>query len=92
MDNSLFNNLEMIFNYFGFIHFLSINIEFNRGTSRFVFEIKFLYDDSDTNKFFYKVYSSLINTEINKSKLVYHNTGNPNKKNDVDLYIFQSIK
>ena len=96
MDNSLFNNLEMIFNYFGFIHFISINIEFNRGTSRFIFEIKFLYDDSIPNKFFYKVYSSLINTEINsdgnKSKLLYHNTGNPNKKNDVDLYIFQSVK
>lgn len=92
MDNTLLNNLEMIFNYFGFINFLSINIEFNRGTARFIFDIKFLYDDSESNKFFYKVYSSLINTEINKSKLIYHNTGNPNKKNDVDLYIFQSVK
>lgn len=91
-DLSIYSVLESVLNHHGVIDILYLNIDYNKATEKVALDIRFLYDDSE--KRVYKCYSSLFKQEFKQSNLIYNslNHVNINKKDILDIFIFQLLK
>jgi hypothetical protein len=90
VDISIYNILEIILNNYGVINIIHLNLEYNKATSRIILDIKFLYDDSETR--IYKCFPSLFKQNIEVSKMIYNNYNAFNKKDKLDIFIFEKLK
>ena len=89
---SIYNVLEIILNNHGVINIIYLNIDYNKATYKVTIDIKFLYDNSE--KRLYKCFSSLFKQELKNCQMIYNSLDNNviNKKDVLDLFIFQYIK
>ena len=89
---SIYNVLEIILNNHGVINIVYLNIDYNKATFKVNIDIKFLYDDSE--KRIYKCYPSLFKQELKNCQMIYNSLNNNiiNRKDVLDLFIFQYIK
>ena len=87
---SIYNVLEFILNNHGIINILYLNIDYNKATHKIITNIKFLYDNSEKRT--YKCYPSLFKQSLKNCNMIYNATNNNlylNKKDELDIYIFQ---
>ena len=89
---SIYNVLEIILNNHGVINIIYLNIDYNKATYKVTIDIKFLYDDSE--KRVYKCFPSLFKQELKNCQMIFNSLDNNiiNKKDVLDLFIFQYIK
>ena len=88
---SIYNVLEIILNNHGVINIVYLNIDYNKATYKVNIDIKFLYDDSE--KRIYKCIPALFKQELKNCQMIYNSYNNfINKKDVLDIFIFQYIK
>jgi len=89
---SIYNVLEIILNNHGVINIIYLNIDYNKATYKVSIDIKFLYDDSE--KRVYKCFPTLFKQELKNCHMIYNSLSNffINKKDVLDMFIFQYIK
>jgi hypothetical protein len=89
---SIYNVLEIILNNHGVINIIYLNIDYNKATYKVSIDIKFLYDDSE--KRVYKCFPTLFKQELKNCQMIYNSLSNffINKKDVLDMFIFQYIK
>jgi len=89
---SIYNVLEIILNNHGVINIIFLNIDYNKATFKVTIDIKFLYDDSE--KRIYKCWPSLFKQELKNCLMIFNSLDNNiiNKKDTLDLFIFQYFK
>jgi hypothetical protein len=88
---SIYNVLEIILNNHGVINIVNLNIDYNKATYKVNIDIKFLYDDSE--KRIYKCIPALFKQELKNCQMIYNSYNNfINKKDVLDIFIFQYIK
>lgn len=89
---SIYNVLEIILNNHGVINIVNLNIDYNKATYKVNIDIKFLYDDSE--KRIYKCIPALFKQELKNCQMIYNSYNNNfiNKKDVLDIFIFQYIK
>lgn len=89
---SIYNVLEIILNNHGVINIVYLNIDYNKATYKVNIDIKFLYDDSE--KRIYKCIPALFKQELKNCQMIYNSYNNNfiNKKDVLDIFIFQYIK
>lgn len=92
VDLDVYNTIEFIINYFGYVNILNLNIDFNKPLCKLTIELKILYDISD--KRHYKCYKNLFNKNLNNSRLIYQidNSYSNLKKELFDIYIFEYLE
>lgn len=92
IDISMNHLLELLLNIHGSIDILYINLEYSRHLDKNILDIKFLYDESDMKT--YKCHSSLFGINLKDSRLVncVMNTSINNKKDAMDIFVFESLK
>ena len=92
VDISMNNLLELLLNIHGFIDILYINLEYSRHLDKNILDIKFLHDENDMK--IYKCHSSLFGINLKDSRLVncVMNTSINNKKDAMDIFVFESLK
>jgi len=90
VDISIYNILEIILSHYGVINIIYLNLEYNKAISKVILDIKFLYDDSEIR--IYKCLPSLFKQNIEASKMIYNNYNNFNKKDKLDIFIFEKLK
>jgi hypothetical protein len=92
VDISMNNLLELLLNIHGSIDILYINLEYSRHLDKNILDVKFLYDETDMK--IYKCHSSLFGINLKDSRLVncVMNTSINNKKDAMDIFVFESLK
>jgi len=92
VDISMNNLLELLLNIHGFIDILYINLEYSRHLDKNILDVKFLYDENDIKT--YKCHSSLFGINLKDSRLVncVMNTSINNKKDAMDIFVFECLK
>lgn len=88
MDVSIYNILEFILNNHGILDILHLNVDYNKATYKITLDISFIHDDSEYRV--YKCYPSIYKLNIEKGKLIHHIINN--KKDTLDIFIFQFLK
>jgi hypothetical protein len=92
IESNIFNTMEFIFNFYGTIQIIYLNLDFNKSTNKLILTLKFLYDSSEFKN--YKCFPSLYNQDLPDCKLIYHNINNSTiqKKDNINVFIFEKIK
>jgi hypothetical protein len=92
IESNIYNIMDFIFNSHGTVQIIYLNLDFNKSTNKLTLNVKFLYDDSEYRN--YKCFASLYNQNLSESKLIYHNFNNSTlqKKDNINVFIFEKIK
>jgi hypothetical protein len=92
INSNIFNIMEFIFNFYGIIQIIYLNIDYNKSTNKLILTLKFLYDNSESKN--YKCLPSLFNQDLTECKLIYQNINNTTilKKDNINVFIFEKLK
>jgi hypothetical protein len=92
IDSNIFNVMEFIFNIYGTIQIIYLNLDYNKSNNKLTCSIKFLFDNSEYKS--YKCLPSLYNQNLSESKLIYNSINNSTiqKKDIINVFIFEKLK